>query len=59
MEKQEKMVMPCEVWSRIVGYYRPVQAWNVGKRQEFNDRVMYDRAVFGGQNGNREEKGHQ
>lgn len=27
-------VMPCEVYSRVVGYYRPVSNWNIGKRQE-------------------------
>lgn len=32
---------PTEVWSRVVGYYRPVQCWNRGKRQEFSDRVEY------------------
>ena len=31
-----------EVWSRITGYYRPVQNWNVGKMQEFKDRTEYD-----------------
>lgn len=31
-----------EVYSRITGYYRPVQNWNDGKRQEFKDRVEYD-----------------
>ena len=31
-----------EVYSRITGYYRPVQNWNVGKRAEFNDRNLYD-----------------
>ncbi len=31
-----------EVYSRITGYYRPVQNWNDGKRQEFADRVEYD-----------------
>jgi len=30
--------IPCEVYSRVVGYYRPVQSWNVGKRQEFKER---------------------
>jgi len=25
-----------------VGYYRPVQLWNKGKREEHKDRVMYD-----------------
>ncbi len=31
-----------EVYSRITGYYRPVQNWNDGKAQEFKDRVTYD-----------------
>ena len=31
----------CEVWSRITGYYRPVQNWNDGKVQEFKDRQEY------------------
>jgi len=30
-----------EVWSRITGYYRPVQNWNDGKVQEFNHRKEY------------------
>lgn len=32
---------PCEVYSRIVGYLRPVQQWNEGKKQEFKDRKEY------------------
>ena len=31
-----------EVYSRITGYYRPVQNWNDGKAQEFRDRLVYD-----------------
>jgi len=31
-----------EVYSRITGYYRPVQNWNDGKAQEFKDRRVYD-----------------
>ncbi len=30
-----------EVYSRITGYYRPVQNWNEGKSQEFKDRKLY------------------
>jgi ribonucleoside-triphosphate reductase (formate) len=33
--------MPSEVYSRVVGYIRPVQAWNVGKQEEFKDRLEY------------------
>ncbi len=30
-----------EVWSRIVGYYRPMQSWNKGKQEEFKDRRTF------------------
>ena len=33
---------PAEVYSRITGYYRPVQNWNDGKSQEYSDRKVYD-----------------
>lgn len=33
---------PAEVYSRITGYYRPVQNWNVGKAQEYKNRKLYD-----------------
>ena len=36
---------PTEVYSRITGYYRPVQNWNDGKAQEFRQRKLYDLAV--------------
>ncbi len=32
----------AEVYSRITGYYRPVQNWNDGKAQEYKDRLVYD-----------------
>jgi ribonucleoside-triphosphate reductase (formate) len=32
---------PCEVYSRIVGYLRPVQQWNEGKQEEFKNRKEY------------------
>ena len=31
-----------QIYSRITGYYRPVQNWNDGKAQEFKDRKVYD-----------------
>jgi hypothetical protein len=36
-----KVMMPCEVWSRVVGYYRPVSNYNPGKQAEFNDRLPF------------------
>ncbi len=32
---------PTEVYSRITGYYRPIQNWNEGKKAEFSDRKEY------------------
>lgn len=32
----------CEVFSRIVGYIRPVEQWNDGKQSEFSDRKLFD-----------------
>jgi ribonucleoside-triphosphate reductase len=29
------------VFSRIVGYYRPVGNWNAGKQEEFRDRLVF------------------
>lgn len=32
----------CHVYSRVVGYYRPVQNWNDGKREEFRKRLEFN-----------------
>ncbi len=34
-------VIPCEIYSRVVGYFRPIHNWNNGKRAEFSDRIPY------------------
>ncbi len=34
-------IFPTEVYTRIVGYYRSVAAWNKGKREEYNHRKMF------------------
>ncbi|EOC99572.1 ribonucleoside triphosphate reductase [Caldisalinibacter kiritimatiensis] len=31
-----------EVWTRVVGFHRPVQSWNKGKKEEFKDRLEFD-----------------
>jgi len=31
----------CEVFSRIVGYFRPIKNWNAGKAEEFKLRKTY------------------
>lgn len=32
----------AEVWTRVVGFHRPVQAWNKGKKEEYNERKEFD-----------------
>ena len=32
----------CEVYSRIVGYLRPIENWNEGKKAEWEERVNFD-----------------
>ena len=41
IELKESERTKCEVWSRCMGYHRPVTSWNIGKRQEFTDRKMF------------------
>ena len=38
----DEVKVPCEVYSRIVGYLRPVQNWNAGKQGEFAERVVFN-----------------
>lgn len=35
----------CEVYSRVVGYLRPIDQWNAGKQAEFDSRQLFDRAL--------------
>jgi ribonucleoside-triphosphate reductase len=41
MKKEKPCSLPTEVYSRVVGYFRPVQNWNAGKKEEFKDRKVY------------------
>jgi ribonucleoside-triphosphate reductase (formate) len=40
--KTQKKTTECEVYSRVVGYIRPINQWNKGKQQEFADRRTFD-----------------
>lgn len=35
-ERQE-----CEIWTRVMGYYRPVSEFNIGKKSEHSERVFF------------------
>jgi len=38
----KKCTEKTEVYSRVVGYFRPVQQWNKGKQEEFKDRTEFE-----------------
>ncbi len=46
----------AEVYSRITGYYRPVQNWNEGKTQEYKNRTTYNISGSVLKNGSQEQK---
>jgi anaerobic ribonucleoside-triphosphate reductase len=31
----------CEIWTRVMGYHRPVSAWNAGKQSEHHERRFF------------------
>ena len=35
----------CEIYSRSVGFIRPVEQWNAGKQAEYADRVDYNKQI--------------
>jgi ribonucleoside-triphosphate reductase len=43
-EDKTELRMPCEVYTRVVGYLRPQDTFNAGKQQEVKERVEFDPA---------------
>ena len=41
-DKDPHIYQECEVYSRVVGFLRPVKYWNPGKKSEWNDRKTFD-----------------
>ncbi len=41
VELEENERQRCEVWTRVMGYHRPVNAYNIGKKGEFEERVCF------------------
>ena len=35
----------CEVWTRVMGYHRPVSSFNTGKQGEFNEKTFFTEAA--------------
>lgn len=47
IELDDSERQPCEVYSRVMGYFRPVDQWNIGKQQEHADRVHFEEGNAG------------
>lgn len=41
IELKDEERQPCEVWTRVMGYFRPVDNFNKGKISEFNERKYF------------------
>ncbi len=35
----------CEIWTRVMGYHRPVSEFNKGKKNEFKERVYFEESI--------------
>lgn len=46
--------IPVECYSRVSGYFRPVQYWNKGKKSEFSERkyLKFDKEIYSASNRN-------
>ena len=33
---------PCEIWTRVMGYFRPVSEFNIGKKSEYAERKCFN-----------------
>lgn len=40
LKDEERQV--CEVWTRVMGYHRPVASFNIGKKGEFHERKFFN-----------------
>ena len=41
----------CEVWTRVMGYHRPVESWNRGKQSEHRERKVFRELPMGDEGG--------
>jgi len=38
---------PCEIWTRVMGYHRPMSSFNIGKKGEFHERKYFRETTAG------------
>ena len=41
IELSDSERQPCEVWTRVMGYFRPVSEFNIGKKSEYAERNCF------------------
>lgn len=41
VELTDEERQPCEIWTRVMGYHRPVSSFNIGKKGEYAERVCF------------------
>jgi len=41
VELSDEERQPCEIWTRVMGYHRPVASFNRGKQSEFHERTCF------------------
>lgn len=41
IELSDSERQPCEVWTRVMGYFRPVSEFNIGKKSEYAERKCF------------------
>ena len=41
MNLKDSERQPCEIWTRVMGYHRPVSSFNVGKKSEHAERLHF------------------
>lgn len=37
---------PCEIWTRVMGYHRPMSSFNTGKKGEFHERTYFTESSY-------------
>ncbi len=42
IELRDEERQPCDVWTRVMGYHRPVSSFNKGKQGEFHERQFFE-----------------
>jgi hypothetical protein len=47
IELKDAERQPCEVWTRVMGYHRPVASFNIGKKGEHAERRHFREAACG------------